>query len=257
MSESKFYKLELQFNGANYYGWQIQPGKKTLQGELNRALAEIFKSDRIKSIGSGRTDTGVHSRCHIVKVEVPFEIEKIALLKGLNSILPKDILVKKVEGTEKEFMPTSDAKSKEYFYLFSNQDYPEVMLLNQLPNVTFNLDFDLMCKACKQFEGTYDFKSFMCTGSDPKTTVRTIYSCTIEKVNEPSFHALVPAHYKITVKGNGFLKQMIRLIVGAIWQAGQGKISSDQIRMELENPSGRKLGATAPAAGLYKAKVSY
>ena len=257
MGDLVFYKLTLQFNGSKYYGWQIQPNLPTVQGELNQALINIFKSEDIKTIGSGRTDTGVHSRFHVVKVQAPFEIPLDALKKGLNSILPNDILVKSCEKSAEDFLPTNHAKDKEYFYLFSNLEGPEVMLTTAMANISYDIDLDKMLKACKVFEGTYDFKSFMCTGSDPGSTIRTVFYCNIEKVENFSFYDIIPPHYKITIRGNGFLKQMVRLIVGTIWKAGQGKISVEQIQSELENPSGHKLGIVAPASGLYKANVSY
>src|SRR5690606_32405473 len=109
--QDSYFKLFLQFQGTHYFGWQVQPNHPTVQGELSKALSEIFKSDSIKTIGSGRTDTGVHSRSHVVKVQVPFSIEPQALLKGLNSLLPRDILVNDVQYCSAEFLPTNDAKA--------------------------------------------------------------------------------------------------------------------------------------------------
>lgn len=257
MSPGVFYKLYLKFQGTQFYGWQVQPNQRTVQGELNKALGTIFKTSEIKTIGSGRTDTGVHSRSHVVKVHAPFSIEPQALIKGLNSLLPKDIVVTAAEFCSADFLPTNDAKSKEYFYLFSNLELPEVMMENMMANVTFDLDFSLMQQACKAFIGTHDFKGFMCTGSEVNSTIRTIYSCEIEYFAEPTWHFIVPPHYKITVVGNGFLKQMVRLIVGSIWEVGRGKIQISDIQAELKQPGHRRIAPVAPAVGLYKSSVTY
>lgn len=258
MSERRnlFYRLELQFCGTKYCGWQIQPRERTVQGELNLALETIFKSKEIKTIGSGRTDTGVHSLCHIVRLEAPSDLDPIALLKGLNSLLPKDILVTHATYTDNNFLPTNDAKSREYFYLFSNQTYPNVMTLSMMANVNYNLNLELMAEACSAFKGTYDFKSFMCAGSEVSSTVRTVFSCEIS-YHEGTFHNIVSPHFKISISANGFLKQMVRCIVGTIWDVGRGKISVSNLKQELLSPSGKNIAPVAPAMGLFKANVTY
>lgn len=254
---SKYYKLKLQFTGSKYLGWQIQKDfSPTVQGELNKACSEIFKNQSVHTIGSGRTDTGVHSLGHIVRLEAPFEIPDIALKKGLNSILPEDIRVTDVERTTKEFKPTNDALKKEYFYLFTNNESTSAFQTQFIPNYRHELNIEKMKEACKLFVGEHDFKNFYCTGSELNSTVREIYECSLDFHNL-DFHEILPSHYIFKITGNGFLKQMVRLIVGTIWEVGRGKVTIEELALELQKPGEKKLGITAPAAGLFKNRVWY
>lgn len=252
-----FYKLELQFNGTRYLGWQIQKDfSPTVQGELNKACCEIFKNKDIHTVGSGRTDTGVHSLGHIVRLKAPFKIEERALLKGLNSLLPKDIRVLGVEHIQKDFSATSDATKKEYIYLFTNNSVQGAFQKDFITNYRFDLDIDLMKEACKLFVGDHDFKNFYCTGSEVNSTEREIFECELNFF-DAQFHEILPSHYVFKISGNGFLKQMVRLIMGTLWEVGRGKLSIEELEKELCSPGKKKLGATAPPQGLYKSKVFY
>lgn len=254
---SKYYKLNLEFKGSRFLGWQKQKDySPTVQDELEKALSIIFKSEDIHSIGSGRTDTGVHSLGHIVKIKVPFEIEKESLKRAINSILTSDIRIIHIDDSKEDFRPTNDAKSREYMYLFSNLSAPNAFQKDFIPNVSYELDIDQMKSACVLFEGEHDFKNFYCTGSQVNSTVREIFKCSLE-FHQLDFHSILPAHYVFRIEGSGFLKQMVRLIVGTIWQVGRGKVSLEDLEVELLSPGNQKLGMTAPACGLYKTSVVY
>lgn len=253
----KYYNLNLEFKGSRFLGWQKQKDySPTVQAELEKALSVIFKSEEIYTIGSGRTDTGVHSLNHIVKIKVPFEIEIESLKRAINSILTSDIRIKSVDESTVDFRPTNDAKSREYMYLFSNLPSPNAFQKDYIPNVSYELDIEKMKKACLLFVGTHDFVNFYCTGSQINSTVREIFSCSLE-FHELDFHNILPAHYVFRIEGSGFLKQMVRLIVGTIWQVGRGKVSLESLESELLSPRSEKLGMTAPACGLYKTSVVY
>ena len=254
---TKYYNLEIEFKGTRFLGWQIQKDfSPTVQGELNKACATIFKNDEIKTMGSGRTDSGVHSLGHIVKLTAPFEIAFEALKRGLNSILPKDIRVLGVTESSKDFRPTNDALKKEYIYLFTNNNIESAHQPDFIANNRFHLDFDKMKQACELFIGLHDFVDFRCTGTDVSTTVREIYECDLVE-HEMDFHGILPNHFVFRVVGNGFLKQMVRLMMGAVWNVGRGKTTLEELKSSLESPGGKRLGATAPANGLYKTKVWY
>ncbi len=254
---AKYYKLKIEFNGTRYLGWQLQKKfSPTVQGELNKACQEIFKSSEIHTIGSGRTDTGVHSLGHIVKLKAPFEINFEALKKGLNSKLPDDIKVLEVDEVLESFRPTNDAIKKEYKYLFTTNKEQSAFQDNIIVNTRFDLDIDEMRRACKVFIGTHDFSDFECTGSDTKSKVREIFECDL-LFHKSNFHGIFPDHYVLRVVGSGFLKQMVRLMVGTLWSIGRGKSSIEDLEKSLKNPTGKKLGATAPPSGLYKTKVWY
>lgn len=257
MKNKFFYKLKLSFNGSSYLGWQIQKDfHPTVQGVLNKACCELFKSTEIKTIGSGRTDTGVHSLGHIVKLEAPLDIAYDGLLKGLNSLLPDDIRVLEVSDCDENFLPTNHAKQKTYKYLFTNLQIKNPFHKDFVGNISFELDFEKMRKACELFIGEHDFKDFQCTGSDVSTTRREIYNCKLYP-QQVTMHGIMTDHWVVEITGNGFLKQMVRLIVGTLWNVGRGKTSFDEINASLHTPQGKRLGAVAPACGLYKVSVEY
>ena len=125
-----------------------------------------------------------------------------------------------------------------------------------ISNCKFDLDIKKMRIACKTFVGTHNFKDFQCVGSDTNTSIREIFNCELTW-HESNMHGIIPDHWILEVTGNGFLKQMVRLIVGALWNIGRGKISISDLEESLKNPSGDRLGAVAPANGLYKISVEY
>lgn len=257
MKNKFYYKLKVSFNGANYLGWQIQKDfHPTVQGTLNNACEKVFKSSEIRTIGSGRTDTGVHSLGHIVKLVAPLDIPFVGLLKAINSNLPDDIVVLDVSECSEDFMPTNDAKKKTYRYLFTNKKIINPFHKDLVANINFDLDFDSMQKSCDLFIGKYDFSDFQCTGSEVSSAVRTVFDCRLYQ-HDTNFHNIIGEHWVFEVSGDGFLKQMVRLMVGAIWNIGRGKTTLDELNESLQKPSGKRLGPVAPACGLYKISVEY
>ncbi|MFT6069390.1 MAG: tRNA pseudouridine38-40 synthase [Bacteriovoracaceae bacterium] len=252
------YKLKIQYIGTSYCGWQIQPSDKTIQGSLNKVLSKISKSEDIVTLGSGRTDSGVHALGQIVKVTMPLEIGNEELLKALNSLLPQDIRVLEVKKVEESFHPIQQAKSKDYSYLFSTSRSLSVFHKPYVAEAPAGLEIKSMQKACDLFVGEHDFKDFQCVGTEVSSTVREIFSCKLEPYLDswgpfPKEENL----YMLSVNGNGFLKQMVRLIVGTLWSVGQGKVSLDDLKSSLSSPRGQKLGIVAPPNGLYLKEVFY
>lgn len=253
-----YYKLIIEYDGTNYHGFQIQPTEKTIQGELNNALSILVKTDQVKSIGSGRTDAGVHAFNQVVRIEIPLEINPNNLVKAINTKLPPDIRVKEASACSENFHPIFSAKSKEYNYVFATKEINSVFGRNQMAHFDYEFDFQLMQKACKAFEGTYDFKNYQCTGTDIESTIRTITLCEVVKYDSAGHWTnSLGDYYVIRVVGNGFLKQMVRLMVGAIWNASRNKIQISDIHNSLLHPTDKRLGAVAPAQGLYLMKVDY
>jgi tRNA pseudouridine38-40 synthase len=257
MENNNFYKVFISFKGTRFLGWQIQKDfSPTVQGEFNKACSLVFKSQNVHTIGSGRTDTGVHSLGHVVKLEAPFFIECESLKKALNTNLPSDIRVHRVEVCDEGFLPTNHAKQKTYKYLFTNLSEVNPFAGDFIANCPYELDFELMQKACVLFIGKHNFKDFQCTGSDVSSTIREIFSCSLYQ-QKTSFHGIIGDHWVVEITGNGFLKQMVRLIVGSLWNVGRGKTSLDQIEQSLGMPTQKRLGPVAPACGLYKVSVDY
>jgi tRNA pseudouridine38-40 synthase len=253
-----FYKLILQYRGTAYSGFQVQTElHKTIQGELNRVLKEIAKSAEVKSIGSGRTDAGVHAFGQVVRICIPLVINEHGLMKALNSLLPDDIRVLDAEPCDDSFHPIFSAKSKEYNYVFSTAA-TSPFATDLLTHFPYEIDIEKMNSACKIFLGEHDFVNFQCQGTEVATTVRRITECEVLCFDSVGHWSnVVEKYYVIRVVGNGFLKQMVRLMVGALWNIGRGKIEEADLRRALKGTVQKRLGATAPPQGLYLKVVHY
>ncbi len=256
------YRLTLQYKGTHFSGWQIQSGQKTIQGELNCALKKIAQSENIYSIGASRTDAGVHALEQVARIELPVEIDGQNLLKGLNSLLHKDIAVSQVVPCPTDFQPAFHAQKKIYQYKFTCQNPPPPHFNGLVAWNGYSLNLDLIRQGCEIFAGEHDFKNFFTTGTPVQSTVRKIYSCKLEFVAADDFWKTHwEGHYLLHFEGNGFLKQMVRLMVGALWNLGRNKISTDGLRKYLgpgdKTTNLKRAGAVAPACGLYLAKIIY
>lgn len=258
------YRLKLSYKGTNYIGWQIQEKQgRTIQGELMKALGKICKLSgeelgRIKIIGSGRTDTGVHAFAQVARIDIPLVIDPRSLRSALNSHLEFDIRILEAHACDESFHPLRDAKSKEYWYVFANLDNAPPHARELMSNFPFPIDLELMNRGAKLFAGTHDFCNYFCTGTEVSSTVRTIFECEIvthESTGLWNFY--VPRYHVLRVRGNGFLKQMVRLIMGTLWNLGRGKITLEQLEESLQKPIPKKLGMTAPPQGLYLIQVDY
>jgi tRNA pseudouridine38-40 synthase len=251
------YKLILQYKGNHYLGWQVQPegARKTIQGELNKALKSVSKSSNVKSLGAGRTDAGVHALGQVAKVSIELQIPPENLVKALNANLPDDIRILSGEISDEEFFPTVHAKSKEYHYRFTCQRSFTAFQNDFIQNYPFELDLEKMREACKVLIGKHDFTNFFCEGTEVASNIREIYECEILEV--PQNDWMLPGHYVFRVVGSGFLKQMVRLLMGAVWNIGRGKISLEDLSSALGPTKVTKLGAVAPPNGLYMVRVNY
>ena len=251
------YQIIIQYKGTRYLGWQIQPEAMglTVQGELNKALTQISKA-KPQSMGSGRTDTGVHALGQVVKVSIELEIDPDKLLKALNGNLPEDIRVIHAKNSDAEFHPTVNAISKEYHYRFTCTRQPTALQNDLIGNYAFDLDVEKMRKACQILVGEHDFANHFCQGTDVSSTVRIIFECDILEVPQNEW-GMLPAHYIFRIVGNGFLKQMVRLLMGAVWNVGRSKISIEDFASSLTSSPTERMGATAPPQGLYMVRVNY
>lgn len=252
------YKIWLEYKGTRFSGFQVQSSALTIQGELNTALSTIAKTTEIKTIGSGRTDAGVHAFAQVVKIEMPLEINPDGLMRALNSHLPPDIRVKKAESSSSDFHPIFSALSKEYNYVFATQEVASVFGHELMTIVPYELDIDLMRRGCQIFCGQHDFINYQCTGTEVQSTVRTIFSCDIEEfIADGHWSGVASKYYVLKIVGDGFLKQMVRLIMGALFNLGRHKIKLEDIENSFNSPLKNRLGPTAPPQGLYLKKVHY
>jgi len=239
------YFLEIAYNGKNYHGWQIQPDAVSVQEVLEDALSTQLR-DTIKITGAGRTDTGVHARQLFAHFDCPEVTDCEKIVFQLNSLLPKDISVKKIIPVKEDAHARFDAVEREYEYLITLKKDPfqiEFMhLIHKKPNV------EAMNNACKILLGHQDFQCF----SKNKTGVKTYY-CDIKL-----------AHWKLngdqlvfTIRADRFLRNMVRAIVGTLLEVGSGKITCDDLRTIIESKHRSNAKTSAPAKGLYLTKVVY
>ena len=240
------YLLKVCYDGANYNGWQIQPNQKTVQGELELALKQIFKTE-IKTVASGRTDTGVSALGQTVNFFADQKFKEYSLLGYLNTILPEDIRVLDVKVVSEDFNARFDAKQKTYAYNFYLSRISKPYLDKFATRVGYNLDMAVLEKELKSLVGTYDFTSLSSADTQTVSKVRTIYDVSIVRNGDV---------YTVTFTGSGFLKNMIRVIMGTAFDIARGKIKHTfhQI-IELKD---RKFGGkTAAAVGLVLVEVNY
>ncbi|MCD6518286.1 MAG: tRNA pseudouridine(38-40) synthase TruA [Candidatus Aminicenantes bacterium] len=241
----KNFKITVCYDGTDYHGWQIQPRKKTIQGVIEDALY-LFKSKRIKLIGAGRTDAGVHAAAQVAHFKADLHYSENELLRALNGNLPPDIRILKVEISDKEFHARKQAKSKIYQYRIYNA--PDITpfetryaLYHPAP-----LDIRKMQEAASLFIRKDDFTSF--SSNRLRHPIKNVTRSEIKKQGKMILY---------TVEADGFLMYMARTMAGALLAAGRGKISLDRIDQLFKEKKRSPLTPTAPARGLCLLKVSY
>ncbi|MGB9613514.1 MAG: tRNA pseudouridine(38-40) synthase TruA [Candidatus Margulisiibacteriota bacterium] len=248
-------KLTIQYDGTSFAGFELQPGKRTIRNEIEKALYKLF-GQKIKINAASRTDAGVHALGQVVNFSLRNPIPLSNIPKALNSVLPEDIRVIKAEQKPKKFNARFDAQAKEYEYLISNGDILPPQFRNYVWQVKPKLDLWLMRKAAKLLIGKHDFSSFCAAGGDDKNLVRTLYRLDIRKRRMCLWNSkLLVISCKLI--GNGFLYKMVRNIVGTLVEVGLGKTSLAELRKILHARDRRLAGKTAPAAGLCLTKVRY
>ena len=246
-----FYKLKIEYRGTNYHGFQIQNNERTIQGELNRALKQVARADEIKSIGSGRTDAGVHALAQIVRVEIPLAMPGDKLKYALNSMLPNDIRILDSEVCTADFHPIFSAQSKEYRYYFTQSEFSSAHLDGLVTHYDFELDLEIMKRGCALLIGKHDFINYQCTGTDVETTIREIYQAELLAVKDVAgLPFRLDSLYCFRVVGDGFLKQMVRLLMGALWSLGRHKITLHDFEESLKLARKDRYGVVAPPDGL-------
>jgi tRNA pseudouridine38-40 synthase len=253
-----FYRACLSYKGSAYQGWQKQGhSHQTIQGQLELALKQVSKSPEIKTIGSGRTDSGVHALEQWVSIEMPLVIEAAALQRALNSLLPKDIIVNHVSECNEKFHPVFSAIKKEYRYYFAPAHEISPFSRELVTGISEKIDLDQMNQLAKLFIGKHDFEVFSTKGTDVAHTVREIYECEVIKTQLQLPALTLSDIYCFRVVGEGFLKQMVRLMVAAVWRASEDPSMSQKIQRALSKVDMAKPGITAPPQGLYLYKVFY
>lgn len=240
-------KLVIEYDGKSFNGWQKQPNKLNIQGEIEKAIEEIT-GEKIDLIASGRTDAGVHSLGQVAnfKTNSTIDVEKIPY--AINSKLKKSIVIKSAEEVPERFHSRYSVHSKTYRYTINNSKFGTALYRDMEYHFPIDLDEKKMQKAAKFFEGEHDFKAFKASGTSSKSSVRTIYKATVERKEDRVI---------IELTGNGFLYNMVRIIAGTLIDVGIGKIKPEEVKEIIEKKERKNAGKTLPARGLCLLEVDY
>ena len=244
------YLITFAYDGSGYKGYQKQPKKKTIQGELEKALKTINNDTKVEVHASGRTDAGVHAHNQKAHFDLEINITPSNLQKALNSLTPKYIYIRRVEPVSETFHARFNVKAKEYVYKINMGEYDPIER-NYVYQYNKKLDVVEMERALKYLEGEHDFKSFSKADEEKEDYVRRIVQTnlirTLKNVNK----------IEIVFLGTGFLRYQVRNMVGTLIEIGEGKRKSEDIIEILNAKDRRKAGKTAAPEGLYLNDVFY
>lgn len=243
-------KFTISYDGTEYHGWQKQPGLATIQGSIEEVLSQI-EGDRVDVVGSGRTDAGVHALAQVAAATLHNPIPTVNLRKAMNRLLARDIRILDVREAAAGFHPRFHAVAKTYEYRIYREEICPPFERRYVYHHPYPLDEQAFRTAASLYEGTHDFTAF--AAADEKDAlgaakVRTIFSSTAEREGTRLVYR---------VRGSGFLKHMVRNLVGGLLEAGKGNLTMGELAALLENPNRGKLGHSAPASGLFLVGVEY
>jgi len=241
-------KCTIAYDGTDFSGYQVQPNGRTVQGEIERILTRMHKGQPIRIVASGRTDSGVHAKGQVIHFDSTLNVPVDGWLKALNAQLPKDIQAVMVEKVTRDFHARFNSKMKEYRYRILNRPERDLFRRNYVHHVSDVLDVKKMQEAAEYFIGEHDFTSFCASGTSVQDKVRTIYELDVITAGD---------EIVVRVVGNGFLYQMVRIIVGTLLEVGKGKMDPGHIKDILVAKDRRSAPATAPPQGLYLWQVNY
>ncbi|MCI8955467.1 MAG: tRNA pseudouridine(38-40) synthase TruA [Eubacterium sp.] len=240
-------RLIISYDGTNYCGWQIQINGITIEEIINRELSSLLGED-IAVIGASRTDSGVHAMGNVAVFDTETRIPAEKISFALNQRLPDDIRIQKSEEVPGDFHPRYCDSTKTYEYKILNRKFPDPLNRLYTHFVYMPLNVEKMKKAAQYIVGEHDFASFCSSGSQVKTTTRTVYSLDITKDNDI---------IKIKISGNGFLYNMVRIIAGTLLKVGLGVYPPEHVKEIIEAKDRYQAGPKAPAKGLTLVGINY
>lgn len=243
----KNFKCIVAYDGTNYFGWQKQNDCLTVQGVIEYCLEKIF-NEKVNTMGASRTDAGVHAFGQVFNFKVDTQINEEGMKKILNSLLPEDIVIKKVAIEDDKFYPRANVKKKFYRYLIYNAAFLPPVLRNYVWHIKEKIDINKFFEIIDLFKGIKDFYSFSSSGSEAKETRKEILNLKIKKQNKFIIFDFI---------GKSFLYNMIRKIVGVFVEYSLNKITQKEIEMMFEKHDRSILKTIAPAGGLYLIKIIY
>ena len=232
--------LTVAYDGTDYHGWQYQNNGKTIEGELNKALSSLLQKN-IEVIGASRTDAGVHAMCNVAVFDTDAGIPAEKYSYALNQMLPDDIRIRKSQEVPADFHPRKTDTVKTYEYRIDCEEFADPLKTRYAYFTYVSLDAGKMQEAAFHLIGTHDFKSFCSVNTTATTTVRTIFD--IQVIRDG-------VDIVVRITGNGFLYNMVRIIVGTLMDVGRGKYEPSKVKGILEATDRTAAGPTVPACGL-------
>jgi tRNA pseudouridine38-40 synthase len=249
-------KLTIQYDGTRYHGWQRQAGSTSIQEVVEDSLGKMTGS-RVSVIGSGRTDAGVHALAQVANFRTESTIPLEGFQKGLNSLLPNDIAIVSATDVPLEFHAIRDAVCKVYCYHIIVGAMRVPVWETRSWTLSRPLDIDCMIQALGSLKGCHDFSAFQASGSRVSSARRTVYHLEIESLGRGIFPPTGARHHVFTIAADGFLRYMVRNIVGLLVEIGMGRRQPDEAAAVLASRNRAEAGPTAPPQGLYLKQVFY
>lgn len=240
-------KMTVAYDGTNYCGWQVQPNSATIESELNKHLSELL-GEEIHVIGASRTDSGVHARGNVAVFDTSARMPAEKISYAMNTRLPEDIRIQDSRETPADFHPRFCKTVKTYEYKICNRRFPDPCCRLYSLFYYWTLDVEKMQRAADYLVGTHDFTSFCTNKPEITNHVRTIYSLDISREGDM---------ITVSVRGNGFLYNMVRIIVGTLLRAGSGVIDPGEIPKILAAKDRARAGETARPHGLTLVQIEY
>lgn len=242
------YKCTISYDGTHFSGYQIQLNQRTVQGELEAALAKVHKGETMKVFVSGRTDAHVHAVGQVIHFDSPLNISSQQWQKALNSLLPSDIYMSEIVSVDSSFHARFSVQSKEYWYKIMTGNERNIFKRDFVYHYPFPINEAAIQEALKYMIGTHDFTSFCSAKTEIEDKVRTIYEAElISGTDELTFRFV----------GSGFLYNMVRILVGTLLEVGRGTIDPNEVNGIFAKKNRMYAGKTVPGHGLYLWKVNY
>ena len=239
--------ITIQYDGSAYHGWQVQQNAITVQEVFQNAVEKVF-TKRLDVKGCSRTDSAVHANMYCLSIDTDMNISDENVVLALNTYLPKDIAVLSCKEVSPEFHPRYSCKSKEYIYKIYNGKIRNPFLEKYAFHYRFPIDEEYLNGEAQAFIGTYDFSGFCSVKSDVEDTVRTIKNISVYRENDMVY---------IKVEADGFLYNMVRIIVGTLLFINEGKIRQGELIDIIKSKDRKRAGKTAQPQGLYLNKINY
>ena len=252
------FKALIAYDGTSYYGWQIQKQYPTIQSTIRNALETICRGP-VDVVGAGRTDSGVHASGQVAHFDWEHSLPPEKLILALTTLLPTDIRVLSLEPADPDFHARFDAKSKVYLYRINRSRTTDPFTFRFSHLFPLPLDLNLLAECAGRIQGEHDFSAFQASGTDIVTTWRTVFGVELLTPASafPYLETIQPGLIFVRIHATGFLRKMMRLLIGTMLEIGSGKRPLEHLSLALETGNKQLTGIPAPARGLFLEKVFY